>query len=235
VASPASASAPGRLRHVVCLVTDRRRLAQSHGVPLIDAPGLLHRQIAGAVAGGVDVVQIREPDLESGAYVRLVRDILALVAGTRARVLVNDRMDVALAAQAHGVHLKETSVTTSQARRMNPGLVGRSVHDVPGAQDLDADYLMAGTVFATESKPGAAVLLGLRGLADVVRNAGECPVWGIGGITARNVAEVVRAGATGIAAIGAFIPKTDEGPLEGCVQKLAKMLRFSFDSAAELL
>jgi len=110
----------------LCLVTDRKRLAKAVG----GAEHLLIEQIAGAVAGGVDLIQLRENDLEAGELLRLARRIIRVVPGAGERLIINDRLDVALAAGARGVHLKESSMDAQAARRLAaaPFVIGRSVH-----------------------------------------------------------------------------------------------------------
>lgn len=191
---------------------------------------MLLAQIEGAVAGGVDVVQIREAGLPSGDYVRFVRRCLAAVRDTRVRVIVNDRLDVALAADAHGVHLREDSLAIAAARRLRgrPFLVGRSVHaPATAARAQSADYLITGSVFETESKPGRPASLGLDGLRAVVAAAGTCPVWALGGVTAARAREVVACGASGLAAIGAFLPRARSADVASAAKDAVEALRFS--------
>lgn len=162
-----------------------------------------------AIDAGVDVIQLRERDLESGALAALASELLALIpSGTRLRVVINDRLDVALAVGAAGVHLRSGSMPPSAARSMTPPgfLIGCSVHSPVEAAAVgrDADYLIAGTVWETGSKPDGHAVLGIDGLAAVVR-AAHVPVLAIGGVTAERAAEVAAAGAAGIAAIGLFI------------------------------
>jgi thiamine-phosphate pyrophosphorylase len=220
-------------RRLLCLVTDRRRLAASVGRAAGDASSLLIAQLEGAVRGGVDLVQIRERDLEAGALAAMVRDALRIAAGTATRVIVNDRIDVALAAGADGVHLREASVDAAAVRRVWPSLtIGRSVHSrasVIGATAVD--YWIAGTIFPTDSKAAAATL-GCAGLAEVVRAAAGTPVLAIGGVTAGRLPELVRAGATGLAAIGAFLPDRGEHDVAAAVEKRVATLRFAFDTAS---
>src|SRR5207253_9045900 len=109
------------------------------------------------------------------------------VRGTAARFVVNDRLDVASACGAHGVHLRGDSISVGAARRLVPQafLIGRSVHSVGEAHDAQgADYLVAGTVFRSQSKPESDPLLGIDGLTAVVRAAAAAPVLAIGGVTA---------------------------------------------------
>jgi thiamine-phosphate pyrophosphorylase len=211
----------------LCLVSDRRRLARSLGRSVADAESLLLEQIAGAAAGGIDLIQIREPDLDSRALMALVRRALAIVTPTRARVVVNDRSDVAKAARADGVHLRETSVPAQRVRRLlgSDALIGRSVHDVRSMATTEgADYVIAGTVFPTASKSGVT-LLGVSGLSQIAAAAAGKPILAIGGISATHIDEVRRAGASGVAAIGMFIPPTPVADLRAWVQRQTAALR----------
>jgi thiamine-phosphate diphosphorylase len=223
-------------RPLLCLVTDRRRLADALSAPPAAAHDLLLRQIEGAVAGRVDLVQIRERDLEAGELLRIVREAVAIAAGSVTRVVVNDRADVAIAADAAGVHLRESSLSAADVRRLSPGLlVGRSVHDARSAALAGPlDYLLAGSVFPTRSKPGARGMSVAR-LADIVVAANGVPVLAIGGVTTAVVRQLAGTGLAGVAAIGAFIP---DGPVaEVCsqVEKSANELRFAFDTGSAVL
>lgn len=184
---------------ILCLVTDRRRFATSER-------GLLD-QVQHAADAGVDVVQVRERDLEAGALADLVGRIVHVTRGSRTRVLVNDRVDVALAAGADGVHLRHDSLAVGAARQLAaPGwLIGRSVHSTEELQAAGgADYVIAGTVLGTSSKGADIRLLGLDGLRTLV-SASPAPVLAIGGITLERVGDVAAAGAAGVAAIGLFL------------------------------
>jgi thiamine-phosphate pyrophosphorylase len=226
-----------RTKPLLCLVSDRLRLADSVGVPRADAPLLLRRQLRAAITGGIDFLQIRERDLEAGALVRLVSDAVAMARGSATRVLVNDRADVAIACGAAGVHLRETSIGSDDVRRLSATfLVGRSVHAAEGVCSAGrVDYLIAGTVFATASKHATVATLGCAGLEHVVRAARGTAVLAIGGITAARIPEVWRAGVAGIAGIGAFIPHDDVADLETAVQKSVELLRSAFATAVEVM
>jgi thiamine-phosphate diphosphorylase len=184
---------------IVCLVTDRRRLGQS--VPVLLA------QLREAVAAGVDLIHVRERDLNAADLSSLVTEVVALSRGSSTRVVVNDRLDVALACGADGVHLRSDSLPTAGARLLapKPFLIGRSIHSAQDAVEAaGADYLIAGTVFPTASKPGAAEL-GIEGLRAVVLRT-RLPVLAIGGVTIEQIEDIAAAGAAGIAAIGLFSP-----------------------------
>lgn len=216
---------------ILHLVTDRRRLSQKDGVvPAIDC---VVRQARFAAEAGIDVVQVREHDLDGHDLAALVTAVIATTRGSRTRVVVNDRLDVALACGAAGLHLRGDSVTAAQVRRhLPPGfLIGRSVHsasDVTVAGPVD--YLIAGTVWPTPSKPAGHELIGVAGLADIVV-ASQVPVLAIGGVDALTVADIARAGAAGGAGIGVFIDPRGAPcramPLAG----VAERLRIAFDMA----
>jgi thiamine-phosphate diphosphorylase len=199
--SPTSRPSPESLTGpILCAVTDRRRL-----------PILAH--VAAAADAGLDWVQIREPDLPAAELYEVVRHAVAEVGGSaaRTRIIVNDRLDVALAAGAHGVHLRGTSFDASRVRALAAArdfLIGRSVHSVEEAVAVEAagglDYLIFGTMFPTMSKPQGHPLAGPEALRAATA-ACRLPVLGIGGITLENVDRVAGTGAAGVAAIGLFL------------------------------
>lgn len=221
---------------LLCLVTDRRRLAERLQIPSDDSVAALIDQIAAAAEAGVDLVVVREPDLPARTLATLVRETLAVVRG-RARVVVNDRLDVALACGADGVHLRGRSFDVAAARQIapRPFLIGRSVHDEAAAREAaDADYLFAGTVFATASKPGATRLLGTEGVRRIAA-ASSAPVLGIGGVDRPElVAAVMGAGAAGVAAIGGLQPTGVGGGAVTTVQNCVRRLRSGFDLSGRL-
>ena len=191
---------------MLCLVTDRRRLCPET-IAFEAARRRLIDQAKWAVTSNVDLIQVRERDLETADLARLVSDLVRVTRGSGTRVVVNDRLDVALACGADGVHLRHDSVRAETVRTIAPAgfLVGRSVHGPAEAEGAGpVDYLIAGTVFPTPSKPAATPILGLDGLADVVQ-AVAVPVLAIGGITRERLDEVAATGAAGAAGIGLFI------------------------------
>jgi thiamine-phosphate pyrophosphorylase len=178
----------------ICLVTDRRRRSPVE-------------QAAEAVDAGVDIIQIRERDIDAAELVALVTRVVRVARGSPTRVVVNDRLDVAMACEAHGVHLRGDSVAPARVRAMVPPgfLVGRSVHQIDEAIAVapHVDYLIAGTVFPTSSKPGRTELLGLSGFASIAA-AVRVPVLAIGGIAVDHAGDLAAAGAAGIAAVSLF-------------------------------
>lgn len=184
---------------VISLITDRGR--DAHGADLVE-------RVRWAARAGVHLVQVRERDLDGGPLTDVVRRCVEAVRGSRTRVLVNDRVDVALAAGAHGVHLRADSMLAPRVRRICPPafLIGRSVHArdeaVAATEAGGLDYLLFGTVFATSSKAGRTPA-GPEALAGVVA-AATIPVLAVGGVSPDNLRKVAAAGAAGFAAIGLF-------------------------------
>lgn len=166
-------------------------------------PELIER----AVAGGVDAVQIREKDLDDSALLSLIESLMTTL-DDRSRFLVNGSLKAAVELGI-GVHLPEGGDLPALAREaLGPrALIGRSVHSVAAIEASDgADYLIAGHVFASQSKPGLPPL-GLSALAEIVREA-PVPVIAIGGIDADNVWSVLATGVHGIAVMSAITGAT---------------------------
>lgn len=178
------------------LVTDRR---QARGDPVGAA--------AAALRGGMDWVQVRE---KSGTARDLYETALALLPRTRgagARLCVNDRVDVALATGADGVHLAGKSLPPEVVRGLvGPLVVGASVHSLEEAREAVAagvDYVTFGHVYPTSSKPGSPPR-GVVQLAEIVESV-EVPVLAVGGIEVSNAGEVLGTGASGVAVISAVL------------------------------
>ena len=208
------------------MVTDRRRLGNEAGS---DDIGALDALVAEAVRADVDLLQIREPDLSDRLLVEVVSRAMTAARGSGTKIVVNDRVDIALTTGADGVHLKERSMPAEQVRALLPNscCIGRSVHNVTGAERATrseaVDYLVAGTVFNTRSKPGCR-LIGLEGLKAIV-SAVEIPVIAIGGINVLRACEIVETGAAGIAAFDEFIlPGNDlRGVVDGFRQEFDRV------------
>jgi thiamine-phosphate diphosphorylase len=196
---------------MICLVTDRRRLANRLSLGT-DGPQVLDVLVeiaTDAVDAGVDIVQVRESDLPTCVLTDLVKRLVDGAHGKGSTIVVNDRLDVALAAGAHGVHLKEAPIAIDRIRSVAPAgfTVGQSCHSVDQARDSKADYVIVGTVFPTRSKPGVS-LIGLAGLEAVARST-KTPVLGIGGIRLDHLSNVAAIGAAGIAAVDLFLPDSE--------------------------
>ncbi|MGQ0550457.1 MAG: thiamine phosphate synthase [Armatimonadota bacterium] len=170
-------------------------------------------QAEAAIRGGATAVQLREKALPAGDVVAIGRRIAAICRRFRTVFIVNDRADIAAECGADGVHVGPDDVSIPSARKIVGAgrIVGASagtIEEARRAQALGADYLGVGSVFATLTKPDAGDPLGVARLGEIVR-AVTIPVVAIGGITADNAAEVVRAGAAGIAVIAAVVGQED--------------------------
>jgi thiamine-phosphate pyrophosphorylase len=219
-------------RPVLCLVTDRRRLAARAGLAP-EGPEILEALVAiarQAASAGVDLIQVREPDLGAGDLSVLVKRVMAATDGTGSRVVVNDRLDVALATGA-GVHLPERSLPVERVRDLVESrvLVGRSVHDARGAAEAGAaSYVIFGTVFETRSKPPGHPVAGIAGLTEAVVRS-PVPVLAIGGVSRASLPQVAACGAAGVAAVDLFLPPTG-GSAADWLHEIVADAREAFDS-----
>jgi thiamine-phosphate diphosphorylase len=170
----------------------------------------LEEIVARSLAGGVNVVQLRAPGLPARDLLRTAQALRHIVQPP-ALLIINDRVDVALASEADGVQLGERSLPVAVARGLAPTLViGASVHGLASAQDAErdgADYLIVGTMFPSGSHPGK-VPEGI-GLLRSIRSQVAVPLVGIGGITSENVPEVMETGASGAAVISSIMTASD--------------------------
>ena len=166
-------------------------------------------QISAAVTAGIDLVQIREKQLTARVLFDLVSEAAKLTQGTRTRLLVNDRADIAAGAHADGVHLTTHSLGAATIRRTfgKSFLIGVSTHSLEearSAHENDADFIVFGPVFETKSKLAYGPAKGLRELSMIVGALANFPVLALGGITLANAADCIAAGAHGIAGISLF-------------------------------
>lgn len=178
-------------------ITDRR-----------SCPGPLLDCIEANARDGVDWIQIREKDLAARDLLELVRAAVARVAPYGSRLLVSERLDVALAAGAHGVHLPSDALPPAALRSLRAGrfLVGVSTHtvaEVAAAEREGADFAVFGPVYPTPSKPGLVRIPGLAGLRSACAAVG-IPVAALGGLTSRRMAACAAAGAAAAAGISMF-------------------------------
>ena len=198
------------------LVTDR---ALSLGRSTVEV-------VRAAIRGGVSCVQLREKGCSTREFVDEARLLKALLAGTGVPLFINDRLDVALAVGADGVHLGQNDLAIADARRlvgnrMIIGISAESVADAIRAEAEGADYIGASPVFTTPTKTDTAPPLGLAGLR-AIRRAVQLPLVAIGGINADNAAAVLRAGADGLAVVSAIVsapcPRTAAAGLRQRIQ-----------------
>ncbi len=187
----------------LCLVTDS---ARANGRSLAGI-------VAAAVKGGVTMVQLREKTASTRAFIEQARVLKRLLAPLRVPLLVNDRIDVALAAGADGAHVGQQDMPVALARRLlgPAAIIGLSITELGQVRDPNvelADYLGVGPVLAQSTKLDATPPLGLDGLAEVRRATGK-PIVAIGGVSAANADAVRSAGADGIAVVSAIMGADD--------------------------
>jgi thiamine-phosphate pyrophosphorylase len=195
-------SARTREALLLCLVTDST-LCGERGVQAV---------VEAAVRGGATCVQLREKALDTRAFVERARALKAWLQPRGVPLIINDRLDVALACGADGVHVGQHDMPAEEVRRHMPhALIGLSLEtlaQLPAAEGAPVDYYGISPVFATGTKQDAAAALGLEGLR-AIRARTTRPLVAIGGIHAANAASVVAAGADGLAVVSALCAAAD--------------------------
>ena len=173
--------------------------------------GLSHsEQVARLIDGGATLIQLREKQLSPQEFFLQADEAVRFAHQRGARVIINDRVDVALAVKADGVHLGQDDMAASGARELlgQKALIGLSTHNLAQAVRAIAqpiDYIAIGPVFTTTSKTDPDPALGLEGIREVRRRVGEFPLIAIGGITLDNAPAVFDAGADSVALISALL------------------------------
>jgi thiamine-phosphate pyrophosphorylase len=185
------------------LVTDRS-LAKGRPIEFI---------VEQAVKGGVTMVQLREKNCSTLDFVNLAILLKKLLAPYRIPLIINDRLDITLASDADGLHIGQEDMPYDIARKIlgKNKIIGLSVEDINQAKEaerFDVDYTGLSPVFVTGTKPELADALGLEGVRKIASFSRHCMV-AIGGINAKNAAEVLKAGATGIAVVSAIVSADD--------------------------
>jgi thiamine-phosphate pyrophosphorylase len=168
--------------------------------------------VAQAIAAGVTIVQLRDKRADGLTLYQAACSLRAVTRRLGVPLIINDRVDIMLAAGADGVHVGATDLPLAQVRALAPGrLVGYSVTgpvDLEVARHCHADYIGIGPVFPTATKPDASAALGLAGL-QCLAAAADLPCVAIGGITPENCAAAIAAGADGVCAISAILGQPD--------------------------
>jgi thiamine-phosphate pyrophosphorylase len=209
---------PLHQRPLLYLITDRRAFLRKPEVGEDGCSAQLEA-IRLAAQSGVQLIQIREKDLSAQALAEFTREAIAVAHPLEAKVLVNDRLDVALAANADGIHLRVNSLAAPEVREiakqmgLNEFLIGVSTHSIEEAQAAEkggADFIVCGPVFDTPSKREYGAPLGLKKFAEICCVV-KLPVLALGGISLANLHKPLQYGAAGIAAIGLF---TEAGNLQ---------------------
>lgn len=184
-----------------------------YGLYLVTDRGLcgeksLENVVLRAVEGGVSCVQLREKGMSTKLFIEEALNIKKILEPRRIPLIINDRVDVALACGAQGVHIGQNDMPYALARKLmgRDAIIGLSVEtwtDVEEAQELDVDYIVVSPVFATRTKPDTRGVWGLQGIARV-KAFSRHPLVAIGGIDEKNVRDVVKAGAACVACVSAI-------------------------------
>ena len=185
------------------LVTDRELARGRSTVEVVKA----------AVSGGVTCIQLREKDCSTLEFIEQARAIKNFLEEREVPLIINDRLDVALAVGADGVHLGQSDMPLEMARKiagssMLIGISAESVQDAVEAENGGADYLGVSPIYATPTKTDTAPPLGIQGLREI-KNRVKIPLVGIGGLNNSNAAEVIRNGADGVAVVSAIVAAED--------------------------
>lgn len=170
-------------------------------------------QVMKLIEGGASFIQLREKTLSALQFYEEAKEALAVARQHGAKIIINDRVDLALVLGADGVHLGQDDLPPEDARRiLGPqAIIGFSTHSLEQAKDAlkqPIDYLAIGPIFATETKTDTAPVVGLHGLSEVKAIAEKTPVVAIGGITEARISKVLDAGADTVAVISAILQNT---------------------------
>ncbi len=187
--------------------------------------------VKAAVEGGATVVQLREKDCSTREFVQQALAIKDFLRNRRIPLIINDRLDVAQAVRADGVHLGQTDMPLEMAKEilgdsMIIGISAESLEDAIAAERGGADYLGVSPIYATPTKTDTAPPLGLAGLREI-RKAVRLPLVGIGGLNRQNCAEVIRSGADGVALVSAIVAADDPEAAARVLKKIITEARQS--------
>lgn len=173
--------------------------------------GRSHEEIAEiALSSGIKTIQFRDKNMKGREMLDTTQNLRSLCDKYKAALLINDRVDIALASGADGVHVGQEDMPPQAVRRIFGGVVGASVNSVDEALEAEkyADYLGAGPVFATSTKEDTRETIGVEGLEEIV-NAVSIPVVAIGSINKNNAPQVLKTGVAGVAVISAIAASPD--------------------------
>ena len=186
--------------------------------------------VTAATRGGATIVQLREKDLATRDFIAQAFSIQGFLKTRGIPLIINDRVDIAQAVAADGVHLGQTDMPLEMAKgilgdKMTIGISAESLEDAIAAEKGGADYLGVSPIYATPTKTDTAPALGLEGLRQI-RKAVGLPLVGIGGLNRDNAADVIRNGADGVAVVSAIVaaddPETAARQLRGVIKEAQK-------------
>lgn len=186
--------------------------------------GLTHaEQVRRLADGGATLVQLRDKSASSQMFYQSAVEAVTVAREAGIRIVINDRVDIALAAGAHGVHLGQDDLPAAEARKLlgETAIIGYSTHSLKQAVDaigLPLDYIAIGPVFATSTKANAHPTVGLDGVSSVRASIGDFPVVAIGGIDRHQATEVLAAGADSVAMISDLL--SDESVITQRIRQL---------------
>ena len=210
--------------------TEMKKMKCNYSLYLVTDSGLSrgrsHEEIVScAIRGGATVVQLREKDCCTREMIDMARRLVTVCRAQGVPLIVNDRLDVALAADADGVHVGQDDMPVAIARKLlGPdkllGVTAHTAAEALKAIEAGADYIGASPIFATATKSDAGKPIGLEGLKNICRQC-PLPVIGISGVNAANAESVIRAGATGVAVVSAIVSAED---VEKAARELARIV-----------
>jgi len=182
--------------------------------------------VSAAVHGGTTIVQLREKDCSTRDFIEQALTIKEFLKDCGVPMIINDRLDVAQAVKADGVHLGQTDMPLKVAKKilgdsMIIGISAESLRDAVEAEKGGADYLGVSPIYATPTKTDTALPLGLEGLREI-RKAVRIPLVGIGGLNRDNAAEVIRNGADGVAVVSAIVAADDPQTAADALKQIIK-------------
>ncbi|HEX7177937.1 MAG TPA: thiamine phosphate synthase [Pyrinomonadaceae bacterium] len=207
------------------------KLPRVYPITDVSLSGLAHaEQVALLCEGGARLVQLREKRLSPREFYRQTEEAVRVAHACGARVVINDRADIALAAGADGVHLGQDDLTPEAARRLlgRAAIIGYSTHNVEQARaaaGMPVDYIAIGPVFDTASKERPHPVVGLDGVRRARAAVGSAPLVAIGGITRHNARAVIDAGADCVAVIGALLSPAKPSEIAQKTRELLALLR----------
>ncbi|MEE9256475.1 MAG: thiamine phosphate synthase [bacterium] len=196
-----------RLDPTLIVITDRGILARGSNMPMADA-------VRAAAAGGATIIQLREKEMGGAALLRQADELRSALEGSGCAFTVNDRLDVALASGAAGVHLGQEDFPLARAKRVAGdrlafGVSAGKIEWAAKAAADGADYIGVGPIYPTGSKDNARPPIGAEGVSKILPYAAGVPAAAIGGVDAGNLAPVIAAGARGVAVISAVMGAPD--------------------------